>query len=412
MSKPAIKIHGIGKKYRISHELTAQVGTGTIRDAITRVAQKPLELFTGHITKKEEFWALRDISFEVQKGDVVGIIGRNGSGKSTLLKILSRIVEPTTGEAVMQGRVASLLEVGTGFHPELTGRENVFFNGAILGMRRKEIEQKFDEIVAFSEVEKFLDTPVKFYSSGMYVRLAFAVAAHLDPDVLIVDEVLAVGDVAFQKKCLGKMKSVAGQGRTVIYVSHSMSSVKTLCNKGVYLKDGQIEMQGSIDKVVSNYLGVMSGKKSVSQWKRVDDRFDHVEFMPLVMKTKKIDKGLNIELSVEVFQATPDLTIGCVVYDENDQQVFWSYPSDTRATNPFQANGVHSLSFTIPEYLSEGNYSVQLIGGLHNKRWIIEPGQTAPLINFTVEKQKISKQPISLDRPTTITPMIPWKNIS
>lgn len=412
MSKPIIQIKGIGKKYRISHEMTAAAGTGTIRDAITGIAKKPLELFTGHITKKEEFWALRDISFDVDQGDVVGIVGRNGSGKSTLLKILSRIVEPTTGEAIMRGRVASLLEVGTGFHPELTGRENVFFNGAILGMRRKEIECKFDEIVAFSEVEKFLDTPVKFYSSGMYVRLAFAVAAHLDPDVLIVDEVLAVGDVAFQKKCLGKMKSVAGQGRTVIYVSHNMASVKSLCNKGVYLKDGKIEMEGNIDKVVSSYLGFMSGKKSVSSWKRSDDRFDHPEFKPLLLKDKNIEDSHEVELKIEVTDGSPDLTIGCVVYDEDDQQVFWSYPSDLMTKNPFQNNGIHHLAFKVPEYLAEGNYSVQLIGGLHNKRWIVEPGQTAPLINFSVAKKKVSNKLISLDRPTAITPLILWKNIS
>ncbi len=197
MSKPAVEIKGLSKAYMIGHEREAMAGTMTFRDSLVNIARKPYELFTGHQLKKEKFWALKDVNLEIQQGDVVGIIGRNGSGKSTLLKVLSRIVEPTKGEVIMRGRVASLLEVGTGFHPELTGRENVYFNGAILGMTRKEIQSKFDEIVAFSEVEKFLDTPVKFYSSGMYVRLAFAVAAHLDPDILIVDEVLAVGDAAF-----------------------------------------------------------------------------------------------------------------------------------------------------------------------------------------------------------------------
>ncbi len=238
MSKPVIEIKKLSKAYMIGHEREAMAGTMTFRDSLTSLARKPLELITGHQLKKEKFWALRDVTLNIEQGDVVGIIGRNGSGKSTLLKVLSRIVEPTKGEAIMHGRVASLLEVGTGFHPELTGRENVFFNGAILGMSRKEINAKFDEIVAFSEVEKFLDTPVKFYSSGMYVRLAFAVAAHLDPDILIVDEVLAVGDAAFQKKCLGKMKDVAGQGRTVLFVSHSMATIQSLCTRGVLMKDG------------------------------------------------------------------------------------------------------------------------------------------------------------------------------
>lgn len=252
-SKPVIEIKGLSKAYMIGHEREAMVGTMTFRDSLTNLARKPLEIFTGHQLKKEKFWALKDINLDIEQGDVVGIIGRNGSGKSTLLKILSRIVEPTNGEVIMRGRVASLLEVGTGFHPELTGRENVYFNGAILGMTRKEIQSKFDEIVAFSEVEKFLDTPVKFYSSGMYVRLAFAVAAHLDPDILIVDEVLAVGDAAFQKKCLGKMKDVAGQGRTVLFVSHSMAAVRSLCNKGALIKNGELILFGTIGEALREY---------------------------------------------------------------------------------------------------------------------------------------------------------------
>lgn len=254
MSKPIIQVEGISKSYKISHELKASMGNVSIRDGINNIVRKPIELITGHRMKKEKFWALKDINFEVNQGEVVGIIGKNGSGKSTLLKILSRITEPTTGEIRMHGRVASLLEVGTGFHPELTGRENVYFNGSILGMRKKEIESKFDEIVAFSEVEKFLDTPVKFYSSGMYVRLAFAVAAHLDPDILIIDEVLAVGDAAFQKKCLGKMREVSTEGRTVLFVSHNMDSVQSLCSRAILLKDGKIEDTGEVDKVSANYF--------------------------------------------------------------------------------------------------------------------------------------------------------------
>lgn len=253
MSKPAIEVKNLSKVYNIGHERKSSAGTVTLRDAITNVIRKPAELVTGHKLKKEKFWALKDINFKVQSGDVVGIIGRNGSGKSTLLKVMSRIVDPTNGEIIMRGNTASLLEVGTGFHPELTGRENIYFNGSILGMKKKEIEAKFDEIVAFSEVEKFLDTPVKFYSSGMYVRLAFAVAAHLEPDILIVDEVLAVGDAAFQKKCLGKMRDVAGEGRTVLFVSHNMSAVQSLCTKCIYMHTGELKGIGSTAKIVDEY---------------------------------------------------------------------------------------------------------------------------------------------------------------
>lgn len=270
MSKPVIKINNLSKSYFIGHETKAAPGTLTLRGSITGIIKKPIELITGHQMKKEKFWALKDINLDINQGDVVGIIGRNGSGKSTMLKVLSRIVEPTSGEIIMYGKAASLLEVGTGFHPELTGRENIYFNGSILGMKKKEIDAKFDEIVAFSEVEKFLDTPVKFYSSGMYVRLAFSVAAHLEPDILIVDEVLAVGDAAFQKKCLGKMQDVAGEGRTVLFVSHSMASIKSLCTKAIWLDKGKLMDKGDIDRVtdeyikstVSNTLGLKNRKRT------------------------------------------------------------------------------------------------------------------------------------------------------
>jgi lipopolysaccharide transport system ATP-binding protein len=217
----------------------------------------------------EEFWALKDISFKVKQGEVIGIIGRNGAGKSTLLKIISRITEPTKGRIRINGRVASLLEVGTGFHPELTGRENIFLNGAILGMGKAEIKRKFDEIVAFAEIEKFLDTPVKRYSSGMYVRLAFAVAAHLEPEILLVDEVLAVGDAAFQKKCLGKMEDVAKEGRTVLFVSHNMVAVQSLCGRGIWLDDGKIVGEGQVNQVVSNYLQMSFSNLTERVWDNI-----------------------------------------------------------------------------------------------------------------------------------------------
>lgn len=265
MSDIAISVEGIGKMYRLAHEAQR---SASFRELITNTALGPfrrLKALRGEATADtEEFWALKDVSFQVPKGQVVGIIGRNGAGKSTLLKVLSRIVEPTEGRAVMHGRVASLLEVGTGFHPELTGRENIYLNGSILGMRKREIDRKFDEIVAFAEVEKFLDTPVKRYSSGMYVRLAFAVAAHLDPEILIVDEVLAVGDAEFQKKCIGKMQDVAkGGDRTVLFVSHNMAAVTRLCTRGVCLKGGTVALDGTAEAAAAFYAAAGRGRDPV-----------------------------------------------------------------------------------------------------------------------------------------------------
>lgn len=270
MSSWIIKAEGLGKRYRIRHQQPGRQYKA-LRDVLT---DKAKALFRTRKSKNEnresveDFWALRDVSFEIQPGEVVGIIGRNGAGKSTLLKLLSRITEPTEGRVTLRGRVASLLEVGTGFHPELTGRENIFLNGAILGMSRAEIRRKFDEIVAFAEVEKFLDTPVKRYSSGMYVRLAFAVAAHLEPEILVVDEVLAVGDAEFQKKCLGKMQDVAGQGRTVLFVSHNMEAVDRLTSRCLYLRSGALAQDGPTQEVVSNYLRqATSGEADIARYR-------------------------------------------------------------------------------------------------------------------------------------------------
>ncbi len=250
MSNTVIKVEGIGKKYRLNHLLNQDKD-----DMFYQFAKKGVKNLFKKKSQQEEFWALENVSFEVKQGDKVGIVGRNGAGKSTLLKILSRIVSPTTGKFEYEGRIASLLEVGTGFHGDLSGRENIYLNGSILGMSRAEINNKFDEIVEFSEVENFLDTPVKRYSSGMYVKLAFAVAATLDTEILIVDEVLAVGDAAFQKKCLGKISDInQKEGRTILFVSHSMQAVQKLCNVGLYLQKGKIDEMGSIDKIVNRYL--------------------------------------------------------------------------------------------------------------------------------------------------------------
>jgi lipopolysaccharide transport system ATP-binding protein len=273
-----IQVENLGKSYIIGHEKHEQYTA--LRDVITnkvkQIAGKTRQLFNGGQliagNELEEFWALNDISFNVMKGESLGIIGRNGAGKSTLLKVISRITEPSIGRVMIKGRVASLLEVGTGFHPELSGRENIYLNGAILGMSQLEIKKKFDEIVDFSGVEKFLDTPVKRYSSGMYVRLAFAVAAHLETEILIVDEVLAVGDAEFQKKCFGKMEEVSkGEGRTVLFVSHNMAAVRKLCDKGILLKDGQIFSLGTMDEVLNKYLASGDASKAVYEIKTPSD---------------------------------------------------------------------------------------------------------------------------------------------
>jgi lipopolysaccharide transport system ATP-binding protein len=274
MAEVVIRLEGLGKKFSINGR---QESYKTLRDTLASHATRPFRsLKKGASTNGNQsndiIWALKDVSFEVKQGDVVGIIGRNGSGKSTLLKILSRVTEPTAGRAQICGRVGSLLEVGVGFHPELSGRENIYLNGAILGMKRVEIERKFDAIVAFAELDKFIDTPVKHYSSGMYLRLAFAVAAHLEPEILLVDEVLAVGDAAFQKKCIGKMEEVAGEGRTVLFVSHNMAAVQALCKRGIFLQNGTLLADSTASSAISTYLQMLEQTQSVDLLERTDRR--------------------------------------------------------------------------------------------------------------------------------------------
>ena len=288
-SNPIISVESLGKSYRINHQVEGRRYVA-LRDVITEKAQNLAfwnqRRIPDNVTS-EEFWALKDVSFEVNEGEVIGVIGRNGAGKSTLLKILSRITEPSKGRVQMKGRVASLLEVGTGFHPELTGRENVYLNGAILGMSRVEIRRKFDEIVAFAEVERFLDTPVKRYSSGMYVRLAFAVAAHLEPEILIVDEVLAVGDMDFQKKCLGKMEDVSRGGRTILLVSHNMEAISRMCSKCILLSSGQVEFDGSPLEAISQYHQKKTDQDAVVNLLTAERKWSprrHIEFTKIWMQ--------------------------------------------------------------------------------------------------------------------------------
>jgi lipopolysaccharide transport system ATP-binding protein len=319
-----------------------------------------------------EFWALRDVDFEIPHGEVVGILGRNGAGKSTLLRILSRITEPTEGRAEVTGRVASLLEVGTGFHPELTGRENVFLNGAILGMGREEIRRKFDEIVAFAEIERFLDTPVKRYSSGMYMRLAFAVAAHLDPEILIVDEVLAVGDVDFQRKCLGKMQGVSNEGRTVLFVTHNMAVVERLCSRALLFDGGRLCMDGSARQVLSTYLATSDAEVLAGTPESDSSRVAEVRRItlcdssgaPLREVTTADTPRLRIELLVR--ERRPDLEIAFSLHDELQNPIFSSTPADNGMKQPIEP-GQHEFLVAFPgPILLPRHYSVTV--SVYNNR--------------------------------------------
>jgi lipopolysaccharide transport system ATP-binding protein len=348
MKRPAVEVKNLSKFYRIGHNMEPEYST--IRDTIIGLAKKPVELFTGQPQQYETFKALDNVSFTVAPGEVVGLIGQNGSGKSTLLKILSRIVAPSEGTIRMHGKVASLLEVGTGFHPELTGRENVYFNGAILGMKKREIDRKFDEIVAFSEVEQFLDTPVKFYSSGMYVRLAFAVAAHLEPDILIVDEVLAVGDLAFQKKSLGKMKSAAAEGRTVLFVSHSMSAVQSLCTKAILFEHGKIAMQGPVESAVMKYMGMTPDAEKVYESGPVN-------------KASIEQEGDHLVLRVEYALAEPIAkpVLGFMISDAFGNKISGTNTRISKYDFPFEKTSSGTIEAVIrqPKF-NDGNYSCSI----------------------------------------------------
>jgi lipopolysaccharide transport system ATP-binding protein len=314
----AIKVENLSKKYIIGHQ--KQEKYTALRDVIANgakgLSRKLFHSITGKQTQDqepalEEFWALDDVSFEIKHGERVGIIGRNGAGKSTLLKVLSRITEPTSGRVSINGRVASLLEVGTGFHPELTGRENIYLNGAILGMSKADIKKNFDEIVAFSEVEKFLDTPVKRYSSGMYVRLAFAVAAHLEPEILIVDEVLAVGDAQFQKKCLGKMDAVSREGRTVLFVSHNMAAIEALCETGIHLHAGRMVGRGNVFDQIEAYTKVVS-QQSDAQLKSACMLGEGVNLIRFEISPNPVESGQEVDFELEI-TASHSLTVDSVV---------------------------------------------------------------------------------------------------
>lgn len=378
--KKVIEVRNISKSYLIYHE--QQGAYSTLVDTLTRKAKNIFRRIRHPLTSPsqnqfEEFWALKDISFDVEEGDRLGIIGRNGAGKSTLLKILSRITEPTKGSVTIHGRITSLLEVGTGFHQELTGRENIFLNGAILGMSQKEIRSKFDEIVAFAEIERFLDTPVKRFSSGMYTRLGFAIAAHLDPDILIVDEVLAVGDISFQEKCLKKLNSLSNQGRTILFVSHDIGSVLTLCNKGILLENGMIKTMGSADQCVNAYM--RDWRQHTLSWQGAAGD-EHIRFYRASLSYPSQEQQFLyqqdktfLHIDYEVMQPTPNLVIGIGIWNQRNQLLGHSHIcDDVERYITYITQGRHTLSFQLDAGLfHEGQYTIKLDCFIHGKKEIL-----------------------------------------
>jgi lipopolysaccharide transport system ATP-binding protein len=393
MSDIIIKAENLGKKYTIGHH-TSNGSYMALRDVLMQHARslwhKTKDLVQGRPIiagdEVEEFWALKDINFEIRRGETVGIIGCNGAGKSTLLKLLSRITEPSAGRVTIKGRVASLLEVGTGFHPELTGRENIYLNGAILGMTRAEIRRKFDEIVAFAEIEKFLDTPVKRYSSGMYVRLAFAVAAHLEPEILIVDEVLAVGDAQFQKKCLGKMDEVGREGRTVLFVSHNMGVISQLCPTCIWLDQGKIKDIGQTASVVNAYMldgtSKLCGEITFPDDMKKDAQLKEIKLLDIegnVSQKFDCDSPINIKLEILVRKPVPGLYgyIGLCKPDGTKVLISDSYDAATTNTLENLPIGMNTIMVVIPpRTLGHGEYMLQfgLASHMADNFYMDQPG--------------------------------------
>jgi len=415
MEKPIIEVRNIGKKYDITHQRGGYVA---LRDVMMNVLKSPFSFLktkakqvTG-FEKKEEFWALKDVNFSVQKGEVVGIIGANGAGKSTLLKILSQITPPTEGEIILRGRVGSLLEVGTGFHPELTGRENIFLNGAILGMKKKEIVQKFDEIVTFAGIDKFLDTPVKRYSSGMYVRLAFSVAAHMEPDILIIDEVLAVGDAEFQKKCLGKMDEITKkEDRTILFVSHNMGAIQTLCHRCILLEKGKIVKSGKTSDVINYYTAPKEKDTVVILKKSAKD----VYITKIWLENLKNNKIQTIEMGSDLFlkleyrieKDLPTMDIAALI-SKDGTPLLYSFDIDTNEN--FQHNrkiGTFETKVKLPTSIfKEGTYIIEIkIGTTKN---ISDPNAT---IKFEIVNRKIdlTNKSYHPDRPGVLYVDLSWE---
>ncbi len=408
---PIISIKNIGKKYHITHQKGGYIA---LRDVFSSVLRNPFRFVinkTRDITgmnKTEEYWALKNINLEIKRGEVIGVIGKNGAGKSTLLKILSQITPPTTGEVVLNGVVGSLLEVGTGFHPELTGRENIFLNGAILGMHKNQIIKKFDEIVEFAGISQFLDTPVKYYSSGMYVRLAFSVAAHMEPDILIVDEVLAVGDVEFQKKCIGKMQEVTKQeGRTIIFVSHNMNAIQKLCKKTILLEKGQIVMYGETDKVVEFYLENKNSNPLI-KFENNNKKDAYIKQAQILCHNESttdipIYKDFKIDIDFEVINDINKATL-CFMFSSNGNEILHTYESDYSGTLKNFKKGHYKTSISIPAFtFNVGNYDMDIL--------IDNPGiniiDKVSNISFKIIDENNPKTRIFSDNTTGVMGIIP-----
>jgi len=420
MSGVAIRVEGLGKKYRLVHRSLRNYRT--LQEDLLGLPRRVWSAARGLGAQPETFWALKDVSFEVSEGQVLGIVGRNGAGKSTLLKILSRITDPTLGRAQIYGRVGSLLEVGTGFHAELTGRENTFLSGAILGMRHSEIQRRFDEIVAFAEVEKFLDTPVKHYSSGMYMRLAFSVAAHLDPEILLVDEVLAVGDAAFQRKCLGKIQEVAKGGRTVLFVSHNLNAIEELCQAALLLEAGQLRLlDRDVRLVLKRYLFGEQQTSNAAEWHNSGTEHRNPWFQPMrfviadqhgqrhSLPLSNSDE-FYVQVEADVSQPYPALHVGYAIYAEDGTLLYWSFQTDVPEPDwPTLHVGRCVLRCRVPAHLlNEGTYRLELLASLHFRKWLLEPGVNAPQVSLIIRGGLSDSPSWMAKRPGLLAPVSPW----
>lgn len=411
--QPIIKVQGLSKRYHLGGPSAAYA---TLRETIMNVARKPMRSLLKNGNSPEMIWALKDIDFEIAPGEIVGIIGRNGAGKSTLLKILSRIVQPTEGRVELFGRVASLLEVGTGFHPELSGRENIFLNGSILGMTRKEIEIKFDEIVAFSEVEKFIDTPVKRFSSGMYVRLAFAVAAHLQPEILIIDEVLAVGDYNFQQKCLNKMQDVSTGGRTVLFVSHNLGAITRLCNRCLLLDGGRLISSGETSKVVQSYMA--SGLVQRPEYTQKSNPNKAMNILHIAVKGAdgeirsdiRYDESLTFEFEYETNQVVTGTSLGIMVNTLDGTCAFTSSDIDSHAELlAARTPGRYKTQMTLPaKWLNVGRYTVRVAAGNSTDGMIYDD---IDALIFRIVDVGTPGSVNGIKRPGILQPLLEWKTI-
>ncbi|MEL7645253.1 MAG: ABC transporter ATP-binding protein [Anaerolineaceae bacterium] len=419
-SEYSIQVKGISKRYKIG---SAQQRADTLRDLISSQVQKIGQSFSrgGRANKTANtIWALKDITFDVRQGQALGIVGRNGAGKSTLLKILSRVTDPTEGYGELRGRVGSLLEVGTGFHPELTGRENIFLNGAILGMSRKEIQSRFDEIVDFSEVGQFIDTPVKRYSSGMYLRLAFAVAAHLEPEILVVDEVLAVGDADFQRKCLGKMGDVAQQGRTVLFVSHNMSSILRLTEETLVLEKGKVLLRAPSAEAVDFYLNRGLSKLGERFWEEDEVPASAAPFRPLAIRVRAKDGAVSdsvrsvepfsIEIEYALSEDLTGLRVGFYLMSTRGEPIFTSFDTDSSElfqAYPARAKGTYTSRCVIPaNTLNEGRFVLGINASSYHIRRYFQDEQA---LTFSVDASGAPGTHWPEPRPGGVRPVLDWQ---